>query len=51
MMIASFVSTQYQHVTDVQTADRDICNTAVAVALQAMRTHCKQCGPAVKTSR
>ena len=43
MIVASFVSTQYQHVmegqTDGQMADRAISNTAVA--LQAMPSHYK----------
>ena len=40
MIVASFVSTQYQRVTEDGRTD-----TAVAI----QRLHCKQCGPAVKT--
>ena len=41
MIVASFVWTQYWNVTDRQT-DTAMANTAVA--LQAMRTRCKQEG-------
>ena len=39
MIVASFVSTQYQRVTEDGWTD-----TAAAI----QRLHCKQCGPAVK---